>query len=761
MTGSVDLARCTVLLLMSIALAGLGGAAFGAPWAPVPGNMMTRWAAEVSPDNVLPEYPRPTMTRADWLNLNSLWQFRKAVADEKPPVGQTLPEQILVPFAVESALSGLKRHEERMWYRRTFEVPEGWTGKRVLLHFGAVDWLSTVNVNGKQIGSHRGGYDAFSYDITSALNPTGPQELIVYVYDPTEPGEQPRGKQVLKPFEIWFSPVSGIWQTVWLEPVPAARIASLHSVPDVDAGALRLSVDATNARPDDTVQALVIQGTEVVAQATGRAGSEMTIPVPNPRLWSVEDPYLYRLKVSLRRGGAVIDEVGSYFGMRKIALGKDAKGVTRPMLNGEFVFQVGPLDQGYWPDGLYTAPTDEALRYDIEMTKRLGFNMTRKHVKVEPERWYYWCDKLGLLVWQDMPNGAARTLDGKMQHEREQARMVEGRWNHPSIILWVVFNEGWGQFDTERLTRWVQERDPSRLVTNASGWVDTPSGDIVDMHIYPGPDSPKPEPNRAAVCGEFGGIWIYDPEHAWIRDGWVYSPTRGFEEGTRSYIEMLRKVYALKDNPGMSAAVYTEITDVEMEIAGLMTYDRAAFKFDPDRVADANRGIFPVPAPLTMHLRTADPDPTAWRYTNSAPGFGWTAPAFNDAGWSTGAGGFGADGTPGGTVRTAWNTSDIWLRREFTLPEQSLGIPFLVMHHDEDVEVYLNGVLAARDVGYMSRYLDFPIAPAATATLRPGRNVLAIHCRQTGGGQYIDAGIGFRPSPTPAAKEVLERAPLL
>jgi Glycosyl hydrolases family 2, TIM barrel domain len=445
------------------------------------------------------------------------------------------------------------------------------------------------------------------------------------------------------------------------------------------------------------------------------------------------------------------DTVASYFAMRKMEIGKDDNGVTRMLLNGKPYFQVGPLDQGFWPDGIYTAPTDEALKYDIEMTKKLGFNMCRKHVKVEPERWYYWCDKLGLLVWQDMPSGDRSVAPGKgeivrstesaRQFELELKRMIDGRRNHPSIIMWVVFNEGWGQYDTPRLTNWVKEYDPSRLVNCASGWNDRKVGDVHDIHVYPGPGAPQPEATRAAVLGEFGGLGLPVPDHTWEKRTWGYRNMKDRSDLTRRYEQLLRGVWKLKDNPGLSAAVYTQTTDVETEANGLLTYDRAVIKMDLERVAAANRGDFSRVPQVMEVVPTSKEKGIVWRYSLEKPAGEWFKPDFEDSAWKEGQGGFGTEGTPGAVVRTQWKTSDIWLRRDFELPETKLASPHFQVHHDEDVEIYLNGVLAAKAPGFTTDYEELPISAEALATLKPGKNKLAVHCKQTTGGQYIDVGI--------------------
>jgi dihydrofolate reductase len=526
------------------------------------------------------------------------WRFDEDWKKDRPRV--TYHGKILVPFPVESALSGVRRPLmpwQLLYYRRTFTAPDLSGGKRLLLHFGAVDWEVTVYVNGKLVGKHRGGYDAFTLDITDAVRP-GENEIVVVVFDPTG---GTRGKQNLDSFfhpgGIFYTPCSGIWQTVWLEAVPARRIDELRMVPDVDAGVLRLTVVAKGPGPAGQAEAVAGAGGREVARARGRPGSELVLRIPKARLWSPDDPFLYDLKVKLGD-----DEVTSYFGMRKVSLGKDARGVTRILLNGKFVFQVGVLDQGYWPDGIYTAPTDEALRFDVAMMRKLGLNMARKHVKVEPQRWYYWCDKLGLLVWQDMPSGdiskdntakhdgVALTPGVGRQFEAELRALVEQHRNHPCIIMWVVFNEGWGQHDTVRMTRLVKEMDPSRLVSNASGWFDRHCGDVVDLHSYPGPGSPRPEPARAAVLGEFGGLGLAVRGHTWTNKTWGYRGTGSRKELTDDYVKLWRKGWQLRDGAGLSAAVYTQWTDVETECNGLLTYDRKVVKVDARRAADAHRG---------------------------------------------------------------------------------------------------------------------------------------------------------------------------
>jgi len=714
-------------LVLGLVILGSSLSAPAADWKPAAGPLSTRWTKDVSPDNALPEYPRMQLVRKEWLNLNGLWDVQLADGTQA---------QILVPYPVESALSGVMKHSDRLVYRRTFTVPAAWAGRHVLLHFGAVDWEATVSVNGRELGVHRGGYDGFSFDITAALKAGGPQEVTVAVFDPTDKGQQPRGKQVLRPGGIMYTPTSGIWQTVWLEPVAANHITALKIVPDVDGGCLRLTADGQG-----TVAAVALDGGREVGRVTGAAGAELRLPVPGAKLWSPDNPHLYDLQVTLADDGQTVDEVTSYFGMRKIEVKKDDAGINRLMLNGRFVFQVGPLDQGFWPDGIYTAPTDAALKYDIEMMRKLGMNCARKHVKVEPDRWYYWCDQLGLLVWQDMPSGNNGTAEAKQQFEIELRRLVAGRGTHPAIIMWVVFNEGWGQYDTERLTAWVKQLDPSRLVDNASGWADRHCGDVVDMHNYPGPGSPKPEAARAAVLGEFGGLGLGVDGHTWARKTWGYKGMASTAELTRHYCRLLVKAWQLKDDPGLCACIYTQITDVETECNGLLTYDREVMKVNPEQAALADTGRLPPPPQARVLVPTSQKQGLAWRYTLDKPADGWTKPGFDDAGWKEAPGGFGTHGTPGAVARTVWKTGDIWLRRAFEWPAGPAAHLRLLWHHDEDAEVFINGVPAARAGGFTSEYEETDIAPAALATLKAGRNVIAVHCHQTSGGQYIDAGI--------------------
>ncbi len=725
-------------ILIATALSGTAPGDSPDEWKPAHGRLATRWTTQVDPAKTHPEYPRPQMVRPEWVNLNGLWDYAiRPKGGERPAA---FDGRVLVPFPVESALSGVMKPvkpDQRLWYRRTFTLSPPQPAKRWLLHFGAVDWDTTVVFNGKTLGSHRGGYDPFSFDVTEAISPSGTQELVVSVWDPTDAGSQPRGKQVLKPGGIMYTANTGIWQTVWLEPVPDVRIDSLNLVPDLDASELRVTVTLSGARAESRIIARAFDGDREVAAAEGQPGSPLALKIVAPRLWSPDQPFLYGLRVAIQGG----DEVKSYFGMRKIALGKDESGINRLFLNGKPLFQLGPLDQGWWPDGLYTAPSDAALKYDLDITRQLGFNMIRKHVKVEPDRWYYWCDAMGILVWQDMPAGDNRDAASKTQFALELERMIDARRNHPSIVMWVPFNEGWGQHDTPRYVEWIKHHDPSRLVNNASGWTDTKTGDVVDMHNYPGPGMPPTEPARAAVLGEFGGLGLPLENHVWVdKNNWGYRSFKNRQDLTAAYQELISRLRGLAVK-GLSAAVYTQTTDCEVEVNGLMTYDRAVIKLPVEPIAQAQKTLYlPLPT-IKILVPTAETLPQAWTYTTKAPDSRWSDPTFNDLTWSRGESGFGTSSTPGAKVHTEWNSSDIWLRRSFELDSNRLHAPQLLLHHDDDAEIYVNGKLVSRLNGYTTSYGLIPLGPDAVGAFKPRRNVLAVHCHQTGGGQYIDVGL--------------------
>ncbi|GAA0579688.1 glycoside hydrolase family 2 [Paractinoplanes ferrugineus] len=563
--------------------------------------LATPWTDKVGPDNALPEYPRPQLTRDKWQNLNGVWEFAKAGLGEAVPAGKTLGERVLVPYPIESALSGIQRHEDRMWYRRTFTVPAGWkvgTGNRLRLNFGAVDYDAKVYVNGVPVATHRGGYDGFDADVTDALTASGPQELIVWAEDLTDATGQPIGKQRrVSDRGIFYQGSSGIWRTVWMEPVPAASITSLTLTPKVAAGVLTIKVNTTGGT-GLSVRAVARGGGSV----TGAADTLLTLPMPRAKLWSPDHPNLYDLSVSLVDRGRTVDSVGSYFGMRSVGTAAGADGKLRITLNGKILFNQANLDQGFWPDGLNTAPTDAALRFDLEQDKAMGFNAVRKHIKVEPDRWYYWADKLGLLVWQDMPaaNTGPIPAQWRPQFESELHEMVDEHRSWTSIIAWVPFNEGWGEWsreDTGRIAGEVKAQDPSRLVNAHSGvnccnsHGDSGAGDVLDFHQYLGPATPSPSGTRVAIDGEHGGFGLRTANHMWFGDGQAYEMEPSSSVLTAKYVANQEAVLTSAKYCGISAAIYTQITDVEGELNGFWTYDRQVAKMDLRQVRAINRKI--------------------------------------------------------------------------------------------------------------------------------------------------------------------------
>ena len=585
-------------------------------WHPVKGKIMSSWAEKVDPGNTLSEYPRPQMVRDDWQNLNGLWDYTMLPKTEGNEIPSSFEGKILVPFAVESALSGVGKRvgkDSVLWYQTEIKIPAKLRKEKLLLHFGAVDWKADVFVNGKQIGTHQGGYDPFAFDITQNLKKGSQQVISVRVWDPTDEGPQPRGKQVNNPHGIWYTPVTGIWQTVWLEAVPETYIVSTRQTPDIDKKVLTVSAEIKNLQPNDRLRVIAFDGDKKIGENEVKGDQELTLSVDNPKLWSPENPFLYDLKVAVVRNGKVVDEVDSYFAMRKISMAPDENGIQRMLLNNEFVFQYGPLDQGWWPDGLYTAPTDEALKFDIEKTKEMGFNMIRKHVKVEPARWYYYTDKIGLLVWQDMPNGdegsrwnrtpgmdgiardAERTSESEKIYRTEWSEIMKDFHNFPSIVVWVPFNEAWGQFKTVEIAKWTMKMDPSRLVNTASGGNFHPVGHIIDIHNYPIPAMPRADlfgEDRILVLGEFGGLGLPLEGHTWQdKNNWGYRTFKSAEELLDRYKIFMKDLKPLIKK-GLSAAVYTQTTDVEVETNGLMTYDRKEIKIPVEELKALHEPLY-------------------------------------------------------------------------------------------------------------------------------------------------------------------------
>ena len=576
-------------------------------WRPAGDKLKTAWADEVDPACPLPEYPRPTLVRPEWRNLNGLWDYAILPADAPQP--ERFDGKILVPYPVESSLSGVQRRlteNEVLWYERRFTVPAGWRQGALLLHFGAVDWEADIYLNGIRVGGHKGGYTAFSIDIAPYLT-RGEQTLAVRVTDPTDRGTQPRGKQVTEARTIWYTPVTGIWQTVWLEPVPESRIAALRTTPDIDTKSLTVEAVTVGVRPGDIVGVTLRDNGRTIAEARAAAGEPLLLTLSDMKLWTPDTPVLYDLEATLLRGGKPVDRVGSYAAMRKNSTVRGKEGFLRLQLNDRECFQFGPLDQGWWPDGLYTAPTDEALVYDIVKTKELGFNMIRKHVKVEPERWYWHCDREGILVWQDMPSSTGgpqwqmeqyfdgaewqRSPESEADFRKEWQEIMDYLYSNPCIGVWVPFNEAWGQFETAEIAQWTKTHDPTRLVNPASGGNHYPCGDMLDLHNYPEPKMYLYDAKRVNVLGEYGGIGLPVEGHLWSADkNWGYIEFKTREDVTDRYVTYAEKLMELVER-GFSAAVYTQTTDVEGEVNGLVTYDREVVKVDVDRLHEVNRRL--------------------------------------------------------------------------------------------------------------------------------------------------------------------------
>ena len=579
-----------------------------AQWKPVGNKIKTSWTENIDINNVLPEYPRPIMERSEWSNLNGLWNYTIQ------PLGKGIPTsfdgEILVPFAIESSLSGVGRilgENKNLWYQRSFIIPSKWKGKKILLHFGAVDWKTEVWVNNIKVGEHTGGFTPFSFDITQALDGSK-NTLVVKVWDPTDKGTQPRGKQVSQPRGIWYTPVSGIWQTVWLEPVADHYITNVRTTPDIDTNGVKVKVETDNDRVSDKFEVKVFDEGQLVAMGTSINGLPVEISMPvDVKLWSPDSPFLYQMEVCLFSEGKRIDCIKSYMAMRKFSTKRDEKGIVRLQLNNKDLFQFGPLDQGWWPDGLYTAPTDEALRYDIKKTKDFGFNMIRKHIKVEPARWYTYCDQMGIIVWQDMPSGdknpewqnrkyfegteLTRSPESEANYRKEWKEIIDCLYSYPCIGTWVPFNEAWGQFKTREIAEWTKQYDPTRLVNPASGGNHYTCGDMLDLHNYPGPKMYLYDAQRATVLGEYGGIGLVLKDHLWEPDrNWGYVQFNTSAEATAEY---LRYAKMLKEmiGQGFSAAVYTQTTDVEVEVNGLITYDRKVIKLDEAILKKMNEDI--------------------------------------------------------------------------------------------------------------------------------------------------------------------------
>ena len=719
-------------------------------------HLRTRWESQVDPDRPLPEYPRPQMVRGDWTNLNGRWRY--AIAPRQSERPEEFDGEIIVPFAVESRLSRVERRvpvDCVLWYQRHFEQALPKDGRRVLLHFGAVDWHARVFVNGKSVGEHRGGFDAFHFDITDALRVGGRQDLVVAVEDPTERGPWPRGDQS----ESSPTPVTGIWQTVWLERVPENRIERLDIATDLESERVEVDALIEGAQSGDILEVIVRSVEEEITRASGPADETLFVPVPGLERWSPESPRLYDLEVSLRAASSsdATDTVTSYFGMREISLVRDELGVDRMALNSQALFHSGLIDQGRWPGGLYTAPSDEALRHDLELTKRMGFNAVRKQQKVEPARWYFWADKLGLLVWQDMPRGGRtrariggpegeESAESRRQFRRELGRLIETHWSHPSIAVWVPFHQGFGQDATNATQRFVAELDPTRLVDGPSGWQDYGYGHLIDSHCSPGPCLAPPTRGRATVLGAFGGTGLRIEDHSWpSRASSTDSTVNSREELRRAYDRATTALEPLIE-AGLSAAMWRQASDVEHEVDGLQTFDRAVVKLGIDWIAARNRRLASLEGRRVVHTLLPDGREAAqeWRWVTESPGAGWAAPEFDDSGWHSGKAPFGDAGAPEFRIETPWTEERIWLRRELVLSAEEIAqIEHLavIAHLNGKAKLLLNGRHIRNLGGQSPGHRVTVLGERGRSALRPGRNVVAVFCQKGADWQVADLGL--------------------
>ena len=761
--------------LLSLCAALLIFAAHAEDWQLKKAALMTSWGEAIDPENVWKEYPRPQLVRQDWMNLNGIWEYYRRDNTILTTVERTrskFDQRILVPFGVESALSGIMHTDlgttanSTLMYRRTFTLTDAFKDKRTLLHFGAVDWRCVVYVNKTKVGQHDGGSDPFTFDITDYLTADGEQELQVAVYDPSSRGGQPTGKQTTNPSSIWYTSCSGIWQTVWLEPVNDCHIERYEVVPDAATGTARIKVIASD--PTCKFYLIARDGEDIVATTDKvRVGEEVTLTIPEAKLWTPDTPFLYNLDIYLCRDNCQeCDRARGYFGIRTFSKGM-IDGKPAFLLNGKPIFMFGPLDQGWWPDGLLTPPSYEAMVYDLQTIKKLGMNTVRKHIKVENDLWYEWCDRNGLIVWQDMPSGSdSGSLGTKEEiHQNfynECERIVTALKQHPCIGVWVPYNEGWGQDANAGAGHTMRgyfvvrnaDADMGRLMNAASGWTDFQIGDITDAHSYPSPNGTgNPGNNRVNVCGEYGGITYLIDGHLWGGNDQVYTSVESSEDYTERFNQYTSALQSLQLDKGLWAGIYTQITDVEKEVNGILTYDRKILKVNEEQLAsirsEIERTIHQRVSGAKSVVKAGDNSSTVyWQYTTKEPAEGWEQPDFDDSSWKRGAAGFGKIDQPAAQVRTTWSTSEIWIRRSFKLTgvtAENLQDLCLRLFYDEDSEIYINGVLAMTITGYNTTYQLFGISEAARKTIDlEGDNVIAIHTKQTSGGQYIDAGFSLR-----------------
>ena len=577
-------------------------------WCPAGNKIKTKWGKNLEPNKVWQEYPRPQLERKQWLNLNGIWSY--SITDVNSQKPDNFDGEILVPFSIESSLSGVMKslnEKQILWYYKEFEIPDNWKDKNIIIHFNAVDWICELYINDNKIGEHSGGYSEFSFDITKNII-EGKNKILLRVFDPSDKGYQAVGKQTLNPNVIWYTSISGIWQTVWLEPVNEIYIKKLEINNDYDKKEIKINVKL-NLDEKLPLEASLLFKDDELMKLKGSSNSEIVFNIPDKHFhpWSPKEPNIYSFNINLfDNNQKIIDSIVSYTTLRKVEQKKDKNGIYRIYLNNKPLFNMGTLDQGYWPDGLYTPPSEEAMIYDINKLKELGFNTIRKHIKIEPYRYYYYCDKIGMLVWQDMPSGdrqnnkweflklnagddVNRSEESKNNYYKEWSEIIDNLKFFQCIIVWIPFNEGWGQFDTEKVVEFTKKQDSTRLINAASGGNHRICGNFLDLHSYPHPAQYLKVDNLINILGEFGGLALDIKGHTWKEDNWGYKTCKSKEEVTEKYEEYINLL--INSFKSFSAAIYTQTTDVEIEINGLITYDRAEIKVIEQRIKAANEKI--------------------------------------------------------------------------------------------------------------------------------------------------------------------------
>jgi len=723
------------LLLYLLVIAATGTQAQN--WTPAKVALTTKWGKQVTPENAWREYPRPQMQRSEWMNLNGLWNYKVLAKGQSSP--SDFDGKILVPYCIESSLSGVGKPflpTQELWYNRKFTVPANWSGKNVLLHFDAVDWETKLWVNGKKVGEHKGGSDPFSFNISPYLNKTGEQQIVLSVWDPTDTDLQPRGKQVLDPKGIWYTAVSGIWQTVWLEPLNKTTIQHFVPTPDIDNSKINFKTTAAGLTGKEKLHFVIKNAGNIIKDTVAAYAENISVTIPSAKLWTPEHPNIYTMEVELRNNDKVTDQFNTYFAMRKISLGNDKNGYTRLMLNNKPVFQYGTLDQGWWPDGLLTPPSDDAMLFDMVKLKEMGFNMVRKHIKVEPSRYYYHADTMGLLLWQDMPSGFAGpgpshvSADAKEDWIRpaESAKQFEAEWKNimdhlrffPSIVMWVPINEGWGQYDTKRIAKLTKDYDPSRLVDAPSGWTDRGVGDVNDAHQYPGPGMEPPSANkgRAIVLGEFGGLGLVVKDHIWNpnKRNWGYKTYMENQTLISEYAQLMYNMELMVPR-GLAAAIYTQTTDVEGEVNGLLTYDREVIKIPEDLLRILHAPLYKEPSgKISFINKQSETDANKFKAMQGKLSNDWLI-ASNPVGFKDNA-----------QLFAAKKGESVYSYMDFNVRDMPAGLGMKLLGFG-DAKVYLNGKLIwQEDKIRTKRHYDDINLSDKIKYLLPGINRIAVEC---------------------------------